>query len=204
MFQSSIIIKVENHVKRLFLQRSVVNNIYHNISHTEEVVRAAEEIAWNEKINSNEIELLLISAWFHDIGYFHCCKGHEDQSSEYARDFLVNEKVTDSKINIVLECIKSTKIPQNPKSKIEEILCDADLLHLGYDDFSQRGNLLRIELESNEIKKFSDLEWLQVSLDFIKKHRFFTETAKMKYEKQKQLNILWLEKEIKGMNVIST
>lgn len=199
MFESKILIDVENHVRELFKQRSVAENIYHNIVHTSEVVTVSYKIAQIENLSSDDTEILLIAAWFHDTGYFHCCHGHEYQSSEYARDFLQKNNFPPEKIEKVMECIKSTKIPHAPKSKLEEIICDADLQNLGMKDGEKRSELLRREFEMKGIKNLSDLEWIKMSLAFFKKHKYYTDFAKREFETQKNHNQNRLEQKLKKL-----
>ncbi len=199
MFESKILIDVENHVRELFKQRSAAENIYHNIVHTSEVVNVSYKIAQLENLSSDETEILLIAAWFHDTGYFHCCHGHEDQSSEYARDFLQKNNYPSEKIEKVKECITATKIPHAPKSKLEEIICDADLQNLGMKDGEKRSELLRKEFEMKGIKKLSDMEWIKMSLEFFKKHKYYTDYAKREFEIQKNHNQDRLEQKLKKL-----
>ncbi|HEX9250954.1 MAG TPA: HD domain-containing protein [Ignavibacteriaceae bacterium] len=203
MSENNILIKIESYVKELFKNRSAAENIYHNILHTTEVVNVAAKIAESENLSAEDTEILLIAAWFHDTGYFHCCKGHEEQSSEYARDYLVREGYPEEKILRIIECIKATQIPHAPTNKLEEIICDADLHHLGMIDIKERGELLRKEFEMNGLKKLSDIEWLKNSLNFFNKHHFFTEYAKRKFGVQKNLNILKMKEQLEileGLN----
>jgi len=196
MSESTILNKIENHVRELFNKRSAAENIYHNIIHTTEVVNVTEKISQDENLSYDDTEILLIAAWFHDTGYFHCCKGHEEQSSEYARDFLQKEKYPIEKIEKIIDCIKATQIPHTPENKLEEIICDADLHHLGMNDIKVRGDLLRQEYELKGIKKLSDGEWLKSSLEFFKRHKFFTNYAKREFELQKNVNMNKMEKQI--------
>lgn len=199
MSAGNILIDVENHVRELFKQRSTAENIYHNIEHTTEVVDISQKIAQLENLSSDDTEMLIIASWFHDTGYFHCCHGHEDQSSEYARDFLQKNNYPNEKIEKVIECIKATKIPHSPKNKIEEIICDADLQNLGMKDGEKRSELLRKEFEMKGIKKLSDIEWIKMSLEFFKKHKYYTDYAKKEYEVQKNHNQNRLEQKLKDL-----
>lgn len=200
--ENSILYKIENHIKGLFEKRSAVENIYHNILHTTEVVKVSAKIAKAEKISSEETEILLIAAWFHDTGYFHCCDGHEDQSSEYARDYLEREDYPDEKISKIIGCIKATKIPHSPNNKLEEIICDADLHHLGMNDIEQRGEMLRKELEMKGIKKLSDIEWLKSSLDFFNKHKYFTDYAKNEFGLKKEQCMIRMKEQIEKLEAL--
>jgi uncharacterized protein len=189
MIDNKLLNKVENYVRDLFADQARAENLYHNIMHTTEVVDVAERIGNADSVSSADMEILLIACWFHDTGHFHCCQGHEDQSADYARKYLENECYPDSCIEKIVGCIKATKIPQNPKNQLEEIICDADLYHLGGKDIKERGELLRQEFELRGIKKLSDIEWLTVSIEFFNNHHFFTDFAKQHYGIQKEINL---------------
>jgi len=199
MSENSILLKIENHVRELFQKRSTAENIYHNIIHTSEVVNVTSKIAEAENLSTKDTEIVLIAAWFHDTGYFHCCNGHEEQSSKYARDYLEQAKYSNENIAIIIECIKATQIPHSPKNKLEEIICDADLHHLGMNDIEVRGELLRQEFEMKGIKKLTDVEWLKTSLEFFNKHKYFTDYAKREFEEQKNLNMIKMKKQIEKL-----
>ena len=194
-----VVKKVENYVIELFVKKSVAENLYHSISHTKEVVNIAEKIGKSEGISISDMEIILIASWFHDTGHFHCCHGHEDQSSEYARAYLVNESYPEASIEKIVGCIKATRIPQQPKNKLEEIVCDADLHHLGQIDIEEKGKILRKEFELRGVKKLSDIDWLRTSLEFFKNHKFFTEYANREFGLQKNLNQLKLEMILKKL-----
>jgi HD superfamily phosphodiesterase len=196
-----MIIKAAEYVRNMFDQKLDDNIVYHNINHTLDVVKTAEEIALNEKLSESELEILLIAAWFHDTGHLQCCYGHEAVSAKIAMEFLESENFPKIKINKIVNCINSTKIPQNPKSETEKILCDADLHHLGLEDIDERSKLLRTELKKRGIINYSNQEWLELSLKFFKSHNFFTDYARSKFENQKKLNLLKLEKEIGNLEV---
>ncbi len=191
-----ILDKVEKYVIGLLSEDSALEGIYHNLNHTLDVVKISDEIAVAEKLSENDYEILMIAAWFHDIGYVSCSEGHEEKSSDFAREFLEQESYPDNKIKLVEDCIKATKIPQKPKNKLEEILCDADLHHLGLLDSEERGELLRSELAKRERKNIPDSEWLKITINFMKKHDFFTEYAKNKFGNQKISNLHNLESKL--------
>jgi predicted metal-dependent HD superfamily phosphohydrolase len=189
----------EVYVRELYKNRSANEDLYHNIDHTLEVVEVVKKLSRLEGVSEKDEEILLIAAWFHDTGYFHCCSGHEELSSEYAKTFLDKESYPADQTEIVLNCIKATECPQNPKNKLEEIICDADLHHLGMPDMTKKSELLRREFDVKGIKKTNELEWLKISLDFITKHHFFTVSAQNEYGFQRKLNIAEIEKSIREM-----
>lgn len=202
MKSETILKKVERYVKDLYKQKALQGNKYHNIIHTLEVVDVSTEIALDEGMNAEQIEIIEIAAWFHDTGHFVCCNGHEDQSSIYVRNFLTKELYPIEKIEKVIGCIISTKVPQNPKNKMEKIICDADLHHLGLSDLEEKGEVLRLEFEKRGIRKFTDIEWLRNSIKFISSHQFFTKYAKNKYGPQKKINLRELQLKLKKLEKI--
>ena len=54
--------------------------VYHNLAHTQRVVSKAKELIEESDLTEADAELLLIGAWFHDIGFTETIEGHEKQS----------------------------------------------------------------------------------------------------------------------------
>ncbi|MFC2084439.1 Pycsar system effector family protein, partial [Bacteroidota bacterium] len=169
----------------------------HSINHVKDVVKATKKIGEVSELSSDELEIVQISAWFHDIGYNNSFEKHEEKSVESAHNFLSSINYPQEKINKVTSAIMATKIPQSPKNSIEEVLCDADLCHLGTIDFFDKSELFRIELERRLGKTFSDYEWLQNTIDFFSQQKFFTEYVKRKYQQQRNENLLKLQKKLR-------
>jgi predicted metal-dependent HD superfamily phosphohydrolase len=199
MHNNSILFKVEKYVIESLSKVIPDFRHFHNLEHTLDVVKISNSIALEEGIKSEEIEMVQIAAWFHDMGYILCCEGHEEQSSEYARKYLEENLYPEYKIEKIINCILSTKIPQSPKNKMEEILCDADLHHLGLPDLEEKGQLLKKELEMSDMKIFTELEWLIFSYQFIKEHKFYTNYAKENFDQQKKINLSNLENKIHNL-----
>lgn len=173
-----------------FLEKNLSNEIfYHDLEHTREVVKAANEIGKESGLTDDQLETVLIAAWFHDTGYFKGKRDHERESRIIAEEFLRNQGIDEKKIAEVGGCIIATKIPQRPTNLMEEVLCDADLYHLSTSEFFRKSELLRKEFSltgSNEIK---DKEWLKTNIKFLKKHNFFTDYAREKLYPQKKKNL---------------
>lgn len=171
--------------------------IYHNYNHTLYVVEAVNEIALAEKVSEDELEILLIAAWFHDTGFTKEAKNHEEISKQIAQKYLTEKGFNEEKIKQVLLCIDATRMPQKPTSKLEKIICDADLFHLGSENFTDKANLLRLEWEQLCDKQLTDVEWLKENEVFFGEHKYFTDYAFNKLNTQKTLNWLKIKKDIK-------
>ena len=194
--ESELLQKSQKFVEE-FLKKNLTKGIYyHDLEHTQEVVNASKEIGIASNLSEEEMETVLIAAWFHDTGYYKGMKNHEVTSTEVAEDFLRKEGVDDQKIAEVTGCILATEIPQHPKNIMEEVLCDADLYHVSTNEFFKKSELLRKEFSlvfPNEIQLD---EWFKNSIKFLKRHTFFTDYAKenllsAKKENLKKLKVLY-------------
>jgi predicted metal-dependent HD superfamily phosphohydrolase len=194
-----IVRQVRDHVSKIFRDNSPPENVYHNLGHTSDVAGAVKEIARAEGINDDDLELILIAAWFHDLGYVKTWAGHEDLSIEYAQNFLNTNKYPEDMIQEITSLINATRTPQNPINKLEEILCDADSHHLGIKSTEQKEDLYRLEMEKRGEMVCTDEEWLETSVNFFNQHRFFTNYAIEVFGVQKNINLIKLEKQLKKL-----
>lgn len=161
---------------------------YHNLSHVLDVLNAAEAIAEAEKVNQADLELLRIAALFHDSGFMVNPENHEAMGCEIAREFLPGVGYNDSELEIICSMIMATKIPQTPRTHLEEIICDADLDYLGRDDFYTTGNKVFLELVDRG-KMTNEHEWNRLQVQFLSSHNYFTNTSRTlrKHVKEKHL-----------------
>jgi uncharacterized protein len=150
---------------------------YHNLRHSLDVLQAAERIASAEDIHGKELELLKTAAVFHDSGFIFQYSSNETIGCEIARQALPEFGYGKEDIEKICGMIMATAIPQNPGNQLEQIICDADLDYLGRDDFEAIAETLREELK-HQGREFTAGEWLSFQLDFMRKHRYFTETAR--------------------------
>jgi predicted metal-dependent HD superfamily phosphohydrolase len=164
---------------------------YHTIDHTLDVYDSAKFIAINEGVSNLDLKIILIAAIYHDAGYLKQNQGHEELSCEMAREYLSKFNYSATAIDKVCTLIMATKVPQEPKSLLEQIICDADMDYLGREDFPRIGEKLYLEfLESGN--QMTREQWNAMQISFLKKHHYFTPTAiKFRQEtKDKNLNIL--------------
>jgi predicted metal-dependent HD superfamily phosphohydrolase len=165
---------------------------YHNLNHTKSVVEAATRIAENYLLNEADLFAVISAAWFHDTGYLTSKEDHESRSAELAGEFLTGLKMDNELIQKVTECIKATRMPQKPKNLLQEILCDADLFHLGSFDFADKSKRLRKELEAVGHVKIDKRQWRQKSIELLENQQYFTDYAQLLLNDRKETNFLRL------------
>lgn len=164
----------------LKLEKSLPNNLYyHDIKHTIDVITQVEMLALGEKVSREELLILKTAALLHDTGFMKGYDDHEELSVRFAREILPQYGYRQDQIDTVCRLIMATKFPPEPKDHLEQIICDADLDYLGRSDFipvSQ--NLFRELFERGKIRSVD--AWNRMQYEFIRKHQYFTETAKHK------------------------
>ena len=162
---------------------------YHNLSHTIYVVKAAEMLCEAMKVNNHHKKILLVAAWFHDLGYTQQIDSHETAGAFIAEKFLSEKNVDKEDIDLVKCCILSTHYPQKPATRLEEILCDADMMHLSDKAFIDAAALLRKEWEFVKGKKYTDEEWYNLNVQFVSAHQYHTSYGIKNLESHKNKNV---------------
>jgi len=150
---------------------------YHGFEHTAEVVRNARAIASAIKLDDHNFQLLLASAWLHDVGFTSVYKGHEAEGCRIGGELLSVEIGPDD-LAVIKAAIMATELPQSPTNLVGQILCDADLFYLGTDTFFKWSTRLRDEYSSVLGCDYTDLEWIDININFLRSHTYFTEFAK--------------------------
>jgi len=197
MLENEILKEAKSYVFNLLKSSLPSQVVYHNFEHTLQVVEAADEIALAEKIKKSDMELLLLAAWFHDTGFINGYENHEEKSKLIAKEFLNKKGYPEDKIAAICNIIGATKVPQKPSNKLEEIICDADLYHLGAEDFKEKSNLLRSEFEILCGKELTTIEWYNENDKFLSGHKYFTDYAYNKLTAQKSENWIKVQKDRK-------
>jgi HD superfamily phosphodiesterase len=160
---------------------------YHNVQHTKDVLEATQYLAKAENVSGKPYLLLVTAAAYHDVGFTEGYEGHEELSCKIAQQYLPQFDYNSEEIEQVCELIMATQIPQTPKSLLGQILCDADLLYLGTDNY--------VEIAENLYKEFKKkgivndrVAWNKMQHSFLKSHHFFTQTAIKGYAQKKEEN----------------
>lgn len=189
MDQSELVRKAEIYVRQLYDENLRPVFVYHNLEHIENMVKAATKIADHYPLKEEDQAAVHIAAWFHDSGYLFVKKEHEEKSAELAELYLIEEKVDQTLIEKVRECILATKIFSVPTSPIAKIVADADLFHLGTNEFWRNNLKMREEMELRFSKKISAVRWQKGTLKLMEQHHFHTDYCQNFLQKGKEENI---------------
>lgn len=169
---------------------------YHSQHHTLDVLKQAERIARAENISGKEdLMLLKIACLFHDRGFLVTYNGHEEAGCKMAKEELTVWGFTARQINIICGLIMATKIPQTPHTKLEEVICDADLDYLGRPDFFKISDTLFYEMKERGWVT-GERDWNLKQIAFFNTHTYFTATNKKLREKEKQKHLEMIEAKV--------
>ena len=186
----------EREVVRFLQEKLSPTLYYHSLGHTKDVTRQVERIAIGEGVTTNDLFLLKSAASYHDAGFIEQYEKNEPIGARMAREALSKHGFTEEEIQRVEALIYATVVPHNPKNKLEEIICDADLDYLGRDDFHEIADKLRLELRKhNKIK--SDRAWDEQQVKFLNMHKYFTQTAIKTRRAKKEENLRDIERRLK-------
>ncbi|MGB5228036.1 MAG: HD domain-containing protein [Eudoraea sp.] len=168
---------------------------YHSLDHIIDVANVCNDYIEYYNIPEEMAILIRIAAICHDYGFVVSPLNHEERSIIEIQP-LLTPILTSEEIDIINGMIRATKVPQEPKTFYEQILADADLDYLGRKDYNNISaklfkEYLHFDIVSNRI------EWLDLQISFLEKHKFHTDFAKknrekLKFEKIKELKSLRL------------
>ncbi len=165
--------RVEKFILDLLKKKLSDKLYYHNVCHTCETIKAAAEFGRAEGLPEEEITILKTAALFHDTGYLRLPVENERIGTEIAREILPEYGYTPEEIEKVCRLILATRMPQKPANLEEQIICDADLQYLGTEEYDKLSNLLRKEMSFYNIS-FTDQDWQDFQINFLKNHHYFT------------------------------
>ena len=197
MQKNAIIDAARDYVIAQYQQHPRPNLVYHNLVHTQQVVQAAGQIAAHYRLQDDELAAVYVAAWFHDAGYL-LGEGsaHEENGAKEALQFLQQQQAPENVQSMVQGAILATKMPQSPHNLVEQIVCDADLSHLGSKEYADRNKLLRHEMELTYQKDIPAVKWLNTNITFLTEHHYWTDYAQTLFKQQKEENLEKLKKKL--------
>ncbi|NAS13017.1 HD domain-containing protein [Poritiphilus flavus] len=185
MSNQHIVLQAAVYTAQRIIAEQPKNRVFHNLHHTITVLEGAGKIGRAENLKEVELQMVLLAAVFHDLGHIECYSGHEEVSKRLANEWLTAQNYPEEKIAMILGCIGATRIPQNPKNILEEVVCDADLIHLSFESYPIYREMLRSEWEKELGLVYTDEEWIANNNKFLMEHSYFTAYGKNTLEPKK-------------------
>ena len=201
--KTQILIKAERHVSELIQHELPKGRHFHNLKHTQSVVLRCHEMSNFYKISTEEKMLLHLAGWFHDIGYCVSSEEHEVHSVQVMRNFL-EPHLSDAQLDQIDDMIMATTLTASPRCRLEQIICDADLHHLGSHNYGKWSELLKREIEHYTNATIPHDTWARENADFFINHKYFTGFANYYWRPQKEINLQSLKEKLSVCSSNST
>ncbi len=199
MNNSNILKKAKTYVNKLLTP--LENHYYHQYEHALDVMDRAMYLAKKEGLAEEDIEMLWLAWIFHDTWFIIEYDKNEPIWAKIAKNFLKSNLYPEDKIEKIEEMIMATDPDyKTPKNIYEEIIKDADLDNLWRDDFFQKWNNLKKELETIKKIKIKDPNWHHWSLDLLYGHKYYTKTQESERQNKKEENRKKLEAMIQELD----
>ena len=200
----AIVVEAERYVSNKLRNEIPENYTYHTLDHTLEVVKNAIYIGTKENLSEDEMNQLIVAAWFHDLGYIKKYAGHEAESAAMADKFLAERQVDKTIRDSIVDCILATTFPQQATTKIAEVLCDADFMHLGQSTYFDWAKKLRQEQKSAGVAASKKIDFEKESVKVFEQHRYFTNYCRNTLTETKQANLKRIKAKIASSAIKST
>ncbi len=186
--ESDRLVKTRENALELLRTQLPGNRYYHGYHHTIDVHNAAVSLGYMENINQADMEILKVAALFHDTGFTVGGKDHEEAGMVIVNERLPKLGFNKKEIEKICGIIWATKIPQTAITKLQEIICDADLDYLGRNDFKIIGDSLIRELNATGVD-MNEEDWNRMQVKFLTAHSYFTESSISIRQPVKQLHL---------------
>lgn len=186
---ASLIAESEKYIAALMTEKLPENVIFHNLHHTLLVKQFAETIGEHSGLTEDEMNILRTGALFLHAGFVNSFEQSHEESAGIASSFLAEHDVDPSVAAHVADLIRAARIPQQPKDRIAEALCDADMMYIASEGAIERFDLLVDEtaLHQPNIKKRQYFEKGWIS--FFAAHTYFTDYGKNVLQPEKEATV---------------
>jgi len=199
MTENKTIKAILKYVNKLLLPLD--KHYYHHYGHALDVMERAVYLWKKESVSDENLEMLAIAAIFHDTGFIIQYDKNEPIWAKIAQNYLKTILYPEEKIKIIREIILATDPDyKNPKNILEKIIKDADMDNLGRDDFFDKWEKLKHEIEVIKNIKIKNPDWHHSSLDLLYEHNFLTNTWKDERWNKLEENKKELEKMMKELD----
>ncbi len=197
MTKKSIVQATEEYVTNLFDKELTEDHRFHDLPHTLAVRDTSWKLAQHLNLGSEEQEILELASLLHDTGYTAVYSGHEVESHRIAEVFLKTQDYPGEKLHQVLACIDVTYPGAHPDNLTQQIIKDADYVHLAGEHYISDIESLRHEWAVFLDQTYDDDEWYRLNYDFLKNHQYITPAARELFESRKEANLKQLKKIVK-------
>ncbi len=196
MNYQQLFIDIEEHVVNIYETHGRETLTYHNLEHTQYVVKKATQISAHYDLLEEDFLVIILAAWFHDVGYlFGEPQGHEERSVELMREFTDKNELPASIVDKAADCILATKMNSKPETLLQQIVSDADCYNLGTKRFKKSNQFVYAEMQASG-SRMSELDFYKKAGEMLEQQSYHTKYVQEKLKDSKLENMKKLKKKI--------
>jgi len=201
MIESKIIKRAKKYVNKLLVP--LEQHYYHSYNHAIEVMERAVYLWEKEWLSNEDLEILALAWLFHDTWFVIQYDNNEPIWAKIAANYLKSLLYPTKKIEIIRRLILATDPDyKTPTDIYEKIIKDADMDNLWRDDFLDKANSLKKEIELVKQIKIKDPDWNHGLVDLLKEHQYKAFTQKIERDRKKNENLQRMLEELEHDNKI--
>lgn len=174
------------YVKERFHAELEPRYLFHNYVYAEEIAEVAEELARAAGLPDEQVNQLIVAAWFFPIGYVGGHDGFATRSSGILREWADrnNFDVGNGPDWVAQVPAATTESPLPVR-----ILYDASWSWLGRKRYERRADLLQLEQESINEEKGDPIIFGEKMQDLLLHFNYLTAVGKEEYDKRRRKNV---------------
>lgn len=184
----NILTNAKKYVNKLMMP--LENHYYHSYDHALEVMNRAIYLSKQEWLSKEDVEMMWLAGIFHDSWFIIQYDKNEPIWAKIARNYLKSVLYPEERIQKIEQIILATDPDYTtPKDIYEEIIKDSDMDNLWRDDFMEKNNNIKKELEIIKQIKIKDPDWRHASVQLLKEYKYKTNSQKYERDHKKVENL---------------
>jgi predicted metal-dependent HD superfamily phosphohydrolase len=197
-----LVAESESYISALLNEKLPEQIVFHHYGHVLQVRKNAETIGEQEGLSPDEMNILRVCALFQDSGYLKSFEKPHEESAAMVSSFLAERGIEQNTIDRIAEIMHSTRLPQSPKDKVAEVLCDAAMMFIAAEDGLEQFDLLYDEtvltgLNSDRRPAF-EKRWI----DLLTNHTYFTGYGRSVLQPRKESALTRLSARLKRRKLV--
>jgi len=184
----NILTNAKKYVNKLMMP--LENHYYHSYDHALEVMNRAIYLSKQEWLSKEDVEMMWLAGIFHDSWFIIQYDKNEPIWAKIARNYLKSVLYPEERIQKIEQIILATDPDYTtPKDIYEEIIKDSDMDNLWRDDFMEKNNNIKKELEIIKQIKIKDPDWRHASVQLLKEYKYKTNSQRYERDHKKVENL---------------
>ncbi|MDX1666218.1 MAG: hypothetical protein R3350_03270, partial [Saprospiraceae bacterium] len=193
---SEIVADAHAHVLDLFNRRQDSRLVFHNYQLALETNNRVYELAREEKVSAESVEVAQLAAWFLYTGYLFEYEDHLTHSLRQLEGFLSEADYAGHRKLLVMRCLQTIGRGDPPSDQAERLLSDAHQVSSYLSEYREKNPLLRLEREFMNGQRMERAEWASLQLQELLSVQLYFPFTRTAYGSELAQHILYQKKRL--------